>query len=362
MRRTKRRRLDLASYTEAAGSNIDDLLDAKATAAAAAQAPAPSTEAQVEQSGAGQAAEGFSEIEIHLIKESPYQARTEFDRAEIRAHAEDIRASGLNNPITVRPRSDGSYELVAGERRLRAVRELGHATVLARIRRITDFEAHLIGVSENRRRADLSPWEKAQEMAALQRHAREDGRPHTVRDLGSMTQTPIGTVSEQLQVAEALPATAVAEAGIRLEDVCRLPHTALNRIAKLSDSERMDALRSAALRIRGEKDPKKAEGKKPKSEDRWARYWSHGGFQVNIRRPISELTGERATAYLESMVAGISALTARVKEGEEPAPVRIRGEHGEMLYLPPLASIGDETRAELLSMLDDLLTELRTSD
>ena len=116
-------------------------------------------------------------VGIDLIDPSPYQTRVDFDSDELKALAEDIRANGLSQAVTLRRKPDGRYELVAGERRWRAAQVAGLETVEARVRELDDFTAHLIGVRENNQRADLSPWEKALEAQELQRHARAEGAP-----------------------------------------------------------------------------------------------------------------------------------------------------------------------------------------
>src|SRR5690606_11818085 len=109
--------------------------------------------------------ERLIEVAVDRIQPSPYQARVSFDREELTALGEDIRENGLNHPITLRELAEGSYELIAGERRWRAARAVGLTHLLARVRPLGDFEAHLVGVSENNRRANLSPWEMAIEAA-----------------------------------------------------------------------------------------------------------------------------------------------------------------------------------------------------
>ena len=81
--------------------------------------------------------------------------------------AESIKAQGLIQPVVVRPRLDGGYELIAGERRWRAAREAGLETVPAVVREADDRDTLLLGLVENVAREDLSPVEEARAYALL---------------------------------------------------------------------------------------------------------------------------------------------------------------------------------------------------
>ena len=70
-------------------------------------------------------------LPIDQIRPSPFQARREFSEQELAALAQSIRENGLLQPVTVRKLSDGGYELVAGERRLRACRLAKMTTIPA---------------------------------------------------------------------------------------------------------------------------------------------------------------------------------------------------------------------------------------
>jgi ParB family chromosome partitioning protein len=79
----------------------------------------------------------IKDIETTLIEPSPYQSRRMFDTKSISELAESIKTDGLINPITVRPKN-GGYELLAGERRWIAVKELGWETIKATVRENID--------------------------------------------------------------------------------------------------------------------------------------------------------------------------------------------------------------------------------
>jgi ParB family chromosome partitioning protein len=86
--------------------------------------------------------------------------RTSFDEAGISDLAASIEVHGLAQPITVRPHGDG-FEIVAGERRFRAVKHLGRTTVPAIVRDYTDEQASAVMLLENVQRADLDPVDEA---------------------------------------------------------------------------------------------------------------------------------------------------------------------------------------------------------
>ena len=103
-------------------------------------------------------------LPIDQIRPSPFQARREFSEQELAALAQSIRENGLLQPVTVRKLSDGSYELVAGERRLRACRLAKMTTIPAILCNYGDEQTAALGLLENIQRADLNPFEQAQGM------------------------------------------------------------------------------------------------------------------------------------------------------------------------------------------------------
>ena len=101
-----------------------------------------------------------SDIQVDLIDPSPYQSRKFFDEVTIKELADNIREIGLINPIVVRQLLNGRYELLAGERRWRAVKAIPLPTITANIREVDDFTARKIVLSENVQRLDLTPVEE----------------------------------------------------------------------------------------------------------------------------------------------------------------------------------------------------------
>src|SRR4051794_3574819 len=107
------------------------------------------------------------ELPVSLIKPNPSQPRTNFDEEALAALAASIEATGVVQPLLVRPLPDGSYELVAGERRWRAAQQAGVDKVPAVIRDQAEAERLQAALIENMVREDLNPVEEARACAAL---------------------------------------------------------------------------------------------------------------------------------------------------------------------------------------------------
>ncbi len=116
-----------------------------------------------------QAARGTSvqEIPLELIDDNPYQTRVLFEDDMLEELAESIQASGVIQPIVVRPGEAGRYVLVMGERRCRASKLAGKATIPAIVRKVSEQQAAEMTVIENLQRQDLNCMEQAAAFAKL---------------------------------------------------------------------------------------------------------------------------------------------------------------------------------------------------
>jgi ParB family chromosome partitioning protein len=121
---------------------------------------------------AAQAAASAQEISIDSIDPNPYQTRRRINEAALEELAESIRASGVVQPVVLRPVANGRYQLVAGERRWHASRRAGKTTIPAVVRQISNEQAMEITIIENLQREDLNPVEQAR---AFERLSREFG-------------------------------------------------------------------------------------------------------------------------------------------------------------------------------------------
>ena len=115
----------------------------------------------------GGGASELAHIAVDQIHANPSQPRKRFESEGVSGLAESIKAQGLIQPVVVRPRLEGGYELIAGERRWRAAREAGLATVPAVLRDADDRDTLLLALVENVAREDLSPIEEGRAYAVL---------------------------------------------------------------------------------------------------------------------------------------------------------------------------------------------------
>jgi ParB family chromosome partitioning protein len=107
------------------------------------------------------------EIAVELIRPNPAQPRKRFDEAGLAALAESLMERGVVQPVLVRPRPGGSYELVAGERRWRAARVAGLDTIPALVQQRDDDASLETALIENMAREDLNPVDAARAVATL---------------------------------------------------------------------------------------------------------------------------------------------------------------------------------------------------
>ena len=119
------------------------------------------------ESAAGATVGELHELPVTLIKPNPKQPRTKFDPEALAGLAASIESSGVVQPLLVRPLPDGSYELIAGERRWRAARQAGLEKVPAVVRDQEHAERLQVALIENMVREDLNPVEEARACAAL---------------------------------------------------------------------------------------------------------------------------------------------------------------------------------------------------
>ncbi len=110
---------------------------------------------------------GLRELPLELVKPNPRQPRRDFDEAALVELAESIRSRGLLQPVVARPVPGGTFELVAGERRLRAAKLAGLERIPAVVREAGDWERLDLALAENMARVDLNPIEEARACAML---------------------------------------------------------------------------------------------------------------------------------------------------------------------------------------------------
>ena len=116
---------------------------------------------------AARSLESLRDLPLESIRPNPRQPRREFDGQALLALSESIRARGILQPVVVRPLGEERYELVAGERRLRAARIAELATVPAIVRETEDSARLELALMENMAREDLNPVDEARACATL---------------------------------------------------------------------------------------------------------------------------------------------------------------------------------------------------
>jgi ParB family chromosome partitioning protein len=107
------------------------------------------------------------QLPVGSVRPNRRQPRKRLDMESVSELAESIRLQGVVQPVLVRPDGEGAYELIAGERRWRAARAAGLATIPALVRETEDRDSLLLALVENVAREDLSPVEEARAYASL---------------------------------------------------------------------------------------------------------------------------------------------------------------------------------------------------
>jgi ParB family chromosome partitioning protein len=109
------------------------------------------------------------EIPVDQIDPNPFQTRSQVNQEQLEELAASIAANGVVQPVLVRPLASGRFQLIAGERRWRASKLAGKATIPSILRQVSDEQAMEITIVENLQRADLNPMEQARAFERLGR-------------------------------------------------------------------------------------------------------------------------------------------------------------------------------------------------
>jgi ParB family transcriptional regulator, chromosome partitioning protein len=123
--------------------------------------------AAVATEGLPQAPAGIQEVSVDAIAANPFQPRTRFDEASLKELADSIRSAGVLQPLLVRRVGPGDYQLVAGERRLRATQLAGLVKVPVIVKEFDDRAMLELALIENIQREDLNPIDEAKGYQAL---------------------------------------------------------------------------------------------------------------------------------------------------------------------------------------------------
>jgi ParB family chromosome partitioning protein len=129
------------------------------------------------------------EISLDQVAPNRYQPRRSFSDTELAELAESVKQTGVLQPVLVRRRGDGSYELIAGERRWRAAKLAGLVSLPAIVRNVSDEQAMVYALVENLQRQDLNPIESARAYQRLMNEfglTQEDVAHHVGKDRSSV--------------------------------------------------------------------------------------------------------------------------------------------------------------------------------
>ena len=149
-------------------------------------------------SDTGRRSHGVRVVPVDRIEPNPEQPRLAFDEVTLAELAASIREHGVLQPILVRPLDGGRYQLIAGERRWRASKMAGQATIPALVEEIDDDTALEISIIENLQREDISPLDEA---AMYDRMIHEHG--YSIRKLADKLGKDKGYVENRLRLSDA---------------------------------------------------------------------------------------------------------------------------------------------------------------
>lgn len=210
------------------------------------------------------------DIAISQIVSNPFQPRKNFKPQDLKELQESLQTSGLLQPITVRPSPNAAnrFELIAGERRLRAATSLGWEKIPAVVKDLTDQEILTLALIENLQRSDLNPIEEAEGYSQL---INQFG--HTQQTVATMVGKDRSTVANVLRILQ-LPAgvrqlltegqltAGQARPLLGLEDPARITALAREIVAKGLSAREVER----QVRVTGPAQPKGAKGR-PKKVD-----------------------------------------------------------------------------------------------
>jgi ParB family chromosome partitioning protein len=239
--------------------------------------------------GGAVSAADLAQIPVGSIRPNARQPRKRVDAEGVAGLAESVRAQGVIQPIVVRPDGEGSYELVAGERRWRAAKAAGLPTVPALIRETDDRDSLLLALVENVAREDLSPVEEARAYAVLQ-----DEFGLTLGDIAERVGRSKPSVSNRLRLLD-LPddVLALVERGALTEGHARA-------VLAVPDH---DGRRRLARRI-------VQQGLSVRAAERAAR-WAGARTKPRKRAPVDPALAARARQALERLTGAAIRVTEK---------------------------------------------------
>jgi ParB family transcriptional regulator, chromosome partitioning protein len=210
---------------------------------------------------------GVQELAVELIARNPHQPRTRFDEDTLTELAASIALHGVLQPIVVRATHHGAYELIAGERRLRAARTAGLSHVPAVIRESADTELLQLALIENVQRADLNAIEEA---GAYRELIRRFGLTHDqVAGQVGKSRVAVSNALRLLELAaetrEAIVEGRISEGHGRALAAITIPD--LQRAVLQLVLDRHLSVRQTEELVRRKREPARTRDRKPLSDD-----------------------------------------------------------------------------------------------
>lgn len=230
-------------------------------------------------------------LSVESIFPSSWQPRRAFDNQSMELLADNIRQYGLLQPVSVRPVGGGRYELIAGERRLRACTLIGESRIKATILDVSEQEAALLTMAENLQREDLSFFEEAEGYRRLTEELHL-----TQQQLAEKLGRQQSTIANKLRLLR-LPAE-VRDAVVR-HDLTERHARALLRLHDRDDQlEIVDCIVTKCLNVRQAEDLIEkhitnllaVEKEQPKGTQRFSRAWRDWRLFANsMKTAVDEL-------------------------------------------------------------------------
>jgi ParB family chromosome partitioning protein len=232
------------------------------------------------------------QVPLGSIRANTRQPRKHIDADGISGLADSVRAQGVMQPVVVRPAEGGGYELIAGERRWRAARAAGLATIPALVRESDDRDSLVLALVENVAREDLSPIEEARAYAVLM-----DEFTLSLGEVAERVGRSKPTVSNRVRLLE-LPedVLGLVERGLLTEGHARA-------ILSVPDHDDRRALARKVV----------AQGLSVRATERAAR-WSGAQTKPRKARRIDPALAERAKKALEALTgAAVKVTDSRIE-------------------------------------------------
>jgi ParB family chromosome partitioning protein len=261
------------------------------------------------------AGEALRDLAVDALQPGKYQPRTRMDPEALKELAVSLQAQGLMQPILVRPIADGRYEIVAGERRWRAARIAGFATVPALVREVPDRQALEAALVENIQREDLNPLEEA---AGILRLIQEFGMTH--QQIAETLGRSRAAVTNLLRLLELAPAVRELLAAGELDmgharALLALPAEDQIRLAREVAAKRL-SVRDVENRVGGALKRPMTRGRPRPDRDiqRLEEEWSNRlGTTVMIKTGAKKGSGKLVISY--SSLDQLDTLLARLSQG-----------------------------------------------